>query len=102
MAQLNRDPPWNRHIERDSTVLDANRLAALNAKRHEIDLVLQGIIIDGVAAGVFDSTADASVATNSIISLMNATNRWRRPNGRRSFREITDWYKRFILNGLLA
>jgi hypothetical protein len=33
---------------------------------------------------------------------MNATLRWRRPTGRRSFREVAQWYQRFILHGLTA
>jgi hypothetical protein len=33
---------------------------------------------------------------------MNSTTRWHRPTGRRSFREISEWYKRFIVHGLMT
>lgn len=100
MAQLDRDPPWNRFIEHDAVVLDPHRLASLKALRHQIDTVLKDIIVQGITEGVFDPATDPSVATNTIFSLMNATNRWRHPTGRRTYQEITDWYKHFILKGL--
>jgi AcrR family transcriptional regulator len=89
-------------LARDVTFLDADQKASLTAIRQQIHLMLKEILAQGVREGSFDSTLDTSVATNSILSLMNNTRGWYRPTGRRSSREIQQWYKKFILKGLAA
>lgn len=101
MAQLEHDLPWNRVLERGFD-FNAERTASINAVRHQLHLLLKDIVTQGMADGVFDPTVDASVAVNGVLSLMNATLRWRRPTGRRSFGEVAQWYQRFILHGLTA
>jgi TetR/AcrR family transcriptional regulator, cholesterol catabolism regulator len=100
MEQLERDRSWNQLDERDHVFLDPERLASLNALRHEIHLLVKGILADGIAEGSFDRTMDSSVAANSILSLMNTTVRWWRPGRRQAFREIGEWYKAFVLRGV--
>jgi AcrR family transcriptional regulator len=99
MSQLNRERAWPRYFERDY-FLAPDQLASLNALRHEVHVVLRDIIEQGMAEGVFDPSTDASVAANSILSMLTATTRWRRPSGRRSFDEIVAWYRQFIACGL--
>jgi TetR/AcrR family transcriptional regulator, cholesterol catabolism regulator len=85
---------------RDFIFLDPEHLAAINASRHQIDLMLKRILHQGITEGVFDPDMDVSVATNGILSLMNGTNLWRRPTGRRSSQEIADWYKTLLTDGI--
>jgi AcrR family transcriptional regulator/transposase len=101
MHQLYRDRPWNGLDERDHVFLDPDRLASINAIRHQIQLLLKGILTDGIAEGAFEPNMDPSVTANSIISLMNTTLRWYRTGGRYSIPEIGEWYKHFILRGLV-
>jgi AcrR family transcriptional regulator len=101
MVQLDHNPPWNKVMERDFT-FSGERLSSIHALQHQMDLMLKGIVTQGIGEGVFDPTIDVSVAVNGILSLMNSTTRWHRPAGRRSFREIGEWYKRFIVHGLMT
>jgi AcrR family transcriptional regulator len=101
MLQLDHNPPWNKVIERDFAFSGA-RSSSIGAVQHQTHLLLKGIITEGIAGGVFDPAIDVSVAVNGILSLMNSTTRWHRPTGRRSFREISEWYKRFIVHGLMT
>jgi AcrR family transcriptional regulator len=86
--------------QRDFAFIDPQRMTEINASRHQIHLMLKGILRQGITEGAFDPEMDVSVATNSILSLMNGTNIWRRPSGKRSSQEIADWYKTFIIEGL--
>ena len=70
------------------------------ARKYSVPVIL--LSDQGIAGGVFDPAIDVSVAVNGILSLMNSTTRWHRPTGRRSFREISEWYKRFIVHGLMT
>ncbi|WP_041254996.1 hypothetical protein [Frankia sp. EAN1pec] len=70
MDQLDQDPPWVRLSEQ------------------------------GVDEGAFDPAIDREVATNSIVSLMYSAIRWNLPQGQRSFREVGEFYKVFLLKGL--
>jgi hypothetical protein len=101
MSELENNLPWNRVLERGFE-FNPVRSSSINTLQHQLHLLLKDIITQGMTEGAFDPTMDASVAVNGILSLMNATLRWRRPTGRRSFREVAQWYQRFILQGLTA
>jgi TetR/AcrR family transcriptional regulator, cholesterol catabolism regulator len=87
-------------IEFDLRFLGPERFAAIGEARHKIYLLLKRILTSGIAEGAFDPNTDASVAANSILFLINATQKWHRPSGRQSIQQVADWYKRFILAGL--
>ncbi len=87
-------------VDFDLRFLGAERLAAINAGRHEIYLLLKRIIASGIAEGAFDSMTNPSFAANSILFLINTTPKWHRPGGTRSMQSVADWYKAFILAGL--
>jgi TetR/AcrR family transcriptional regulator, cholesterol catabolism regulator len=101
MAELDRDPPWSGITDYDTVFLEADQLASLKARRHKINVLLKSIITTGMAEGAFDPAVDPSVATNAILCLMTSTVTWYLPSGRSSSREITEWYKAFILKGLM-
>ncbi len=87
MAELDREPPWSGLTDYDSVFLEADQRASLNARRHQINLLLKSIITTGMAEGAFDPTIDPSVATNGILCLMTTTVRWHQPAGRSSLQE---------------
>jgi AcrR family transcriptional regulator len=87
-------------VDFDLRFLGAERLAAINDGRHQIYLMLKRILTMGIAEGEFDPKTDASFAANSILFLMNSTQKWHRPSGTRPIRHVAEWYKRFILAGL--
>ena len=101
MAELDREPPWSGLTDYDSVFLEADQRDSLNARRHQINLLLKSIIATGMAEGAFDPTIDPSVATNGILCLMTTTVRWHQPAGRTSLHGVTEWYKAFILKGLM-
>jgi AcrR family transcriptional regulator len=80
--------------------LGAERLAAVNDGRHEIYLMLKSILTLGITEGEFDPTTDTSFAANSILFLMNSTQKWHQPSDTRPMRQVAEWYKRLILAGL--
>jgi AcrR family transcriptional regulator len=87
-------------IDIDLRFLGAERLAIIGDVRHQIYLLLKRILILGISGGEFDPKTEASFATNSILFMLNSTQKWYRPTGTRSIRQVADWYKRFILAGL--
>jgi AcrR family transcriptional regulator len=89
-------------VEIDLRFLGAERLKAIGDARHQIHTLLKRIIALGMAEGEFDPKTDASFATNSILFLINSTQKWHRPRGANSVRQVADWYKTFILAGLGA
>jgi AcrR family transcriptional regulator len=102
MELIHRDPRWNRLYEQDHVFLGADRLDSLNAIRQEVHSLLMGIVIDGMADGTFEPDTDPSVAAYSILSLIYFTTRWYRPTRRDSYRELSQWFNRFILKGLVG
>jgi AcrR family transcriptional regulator len=87
-------------VDIDLRFLGAERLAVIGEARHQIYLLLKRILTLGIAEGAFDPKTDASFAANSILFLVNTTQKWHRPRGAHSMQEVADWYKRFILAGL--
>jgi len=89
-------------VDIDLRFLGTERLAALGDARHQIHTLLKRIIALGISEGEFDPKIDASFATNSILFLINTTQKWHRPRGANSIQQVADWYKSFILAGLGA
>jgi AcrR family transcriptional regulator len=87
-------------VDIDLRFLGVERLAVIADARHQIYLLLKRIVVLGVGEGAFDPKTDPSFATNSILFLINTTQKWHRPRGANSIRQVADWYKRFILAGL--
>ncbi len=98
---VHHDPRWNTLYEEDRVFLGPDRLEALNALRQEVHSLLTGILIAGIEDGSFDADTDPSIAAYSILALIYFSTRWYRPTARDSFREVTEWFNRFILKGLM-
>jgi AcrR family transcriptional regulator len=101
MSELNNTWRWSRILTEYELARAGNdAIAKVKALRYQIHLILKGILVQGVADGVFDPTFDPSVASNSILSMMNDTRRWFRPTGRKSAEEIVEFYQQFVLKGV--
>jgi TetR/AcrR family transcriptional regulator, cholesterol catabolism regulator len=87
-------------VDIDLRFLGAERLGVIGDVRHQIYLLLKRILVLGISEGEFDPKTEASFAANSILFMLNSTQKWHRPAGARSIRQVTDWYKGFILAGL--
>lgn len=74
--------------------------ASLDTLRQPIEELLKDILGQGVDEGAFDPAIDREVATNSIVSLRYSAIRWNLPRGQRSFREVGEFSKVFLLKGL--
>jgi AcrR family transcriptional regulator len=70
-----------RVINYELAALSEEHLAEIVAIRHDIDVVVRGVVDRGVATGVFD-TPDAHMTAHAILSLGVDVARWFRDEGR--------------------
>ena len=99
---LDANPPYATVAERDVGRLSGERYEQVMAKRNQLHRFVRSIIEQGIAEGSFDPATDPGVATNALFELMNGTRHWFRPDGRKTTKDIGDWYRTFVLRGLAA
>jgi AcrR family transcriptional regulator len=99
---LDANPPYATVAERDVGRLRGDRYEQVMAKRNQLHGFVRSLIEQGIAEGSFDPAIDPGIATNALFELMNGTRHWFRPDGRKSTRDIGEWYREFILRGLAA
>jgi len=97
---LEANPPYAAVAERDVGRLGGERYEQVMAKRNELHGFVRSLIEQGIAEGAFDPGIDPGIATNAIFEMMNGTRHWFRPDGRKTTRDIGEWYREFILKGL--
>lgn len=68
--------------------------------RDAYDSYLEHLIMEGQEAGEFDETIDARLAALGILSMMNGTHIWYRPDGPKAANEIAAGYTKILLSGL--
>jgi AcrR family transcriptional regulator len=85
-----------RVINYELAALSAEHLAEIVAIRHDIDLVVRGVIDRGVAAGVFH-TPDAHMTALAVLSLGIDVARWFRDEGRWTPDEVAVHYRLLAL-----
>ncbi len=82
--------------------LQGERRAQFLEWRRRYEHLLQGIVEEGMAAGVLDPHADPKFATLLILSVVNWLYQWYRPEGPLSPDEIAERFTALILDGLGA
>jgi len=85
-----------RVINYELAALSAEHLAEIATLRHEIDLVVRGVIDRGVAAGVFH-TPDAHMTALAVLSLGIDVARWFRDEGRWTPDQVAVHYRLLAL-----
>ncbi|WP_296604457.1 TetR/AcrR family transcriptional regulator [Nocardioides sp.] len=85
-----------RVINYELSALTDEHLAAIRAIRHDIDVVVRGVLDRGVAAGVF-STPDVRMTALAILSLGIDVARWYRDEGRWTPDQVAAHYRLLAL-----
>ncbi len=85
-----------RVINYELSALTPEHLAEIRAIRHDIDLVVRGVLDRGVAAGVF-TTPDSRMTALAILSLGIDVARWYRDEGRWTPPEVAAHYRLLAL-----
>ncbi len=85
----------------EARALTLKQRRRLIAQRDYFDGLFQGIIQDGIDAGVF-RPVDATLITFALMGMHNWLVLWYREDGRLSPREIAAIFADLVLNGLLA
>jgi TetR/AcrR family transcriptional regulator, cholesterol catabolism regulator len=65
----------------EARMLDEEHRARVIAARDAYEQAFRGVIGDGVAEGAFRAGADPKIASILILSMLNAVERWYRPDG---------------------
>ena len=78
---------------------DAHRARVLEA-RDSYEQAFRDVIAEGIADGSFRSDADPKTASILILSVLNALERWYRPDGSLSRRELVDLITSFVTTAL--
>ena len=71
--------------------LSPENFAAIEAQRRSYETILEDILRDGVAAGVFD-VPDTRVATMALIAMLTGLSHWYREGGRLGLSRIEEIY----------
>lgn len=80
--------------------LTPENFARIEALRRSYEDRLEGILRDGVAAGVFD-VADTKIATLAIIAMLTGVNTWFRAGGRLSLPQVTAQYWEMVRRAVI-
>ncbi len=100
MTGLESLPPALQISESDMGHLQGPRRTEIVALRRQIRSVPREIIAAGVADGSFRADVDPSLATVTIMTLLNSTSRWYRVGGRVDWQQLVDWYVALVMGGL--
>lgn len=69
--------------------------------RDAYENLLKDAIRDGIAAGVFRSDTDVSLASKFLLSSLNQLSRWYRPSGDKTAAEIMEYFVNMFLHGVV-
>ncbi len=81
--------------------LSPQRKAAMLAKRHRYEAYFQTTVEEGMRLGHFH-VEDPRLATLFVLSALNWTYQWLKPDGRLAPRELADLYSRLVVRSLGA
>jgi AcrR family transcriptional regulator len=84
------------------TGLSEARRVQTQARLRQVPDLVRGALQELNAAGRLSPGLDTTVAAFSIIGMVMWTNRWRRPGGRLSSKDVAESIVRLALHGLLA
>ncbi|WP_299042892.1 TetR/AcrR family transcriptional regulator [uncultured Tateyamaria sp.] len=81
--------------------LAPDNFAEIEALRGRYEAVLEGILRDGAAAGVFD-VADPKIVTLAIIAMLTGVTTWFRDEGRLTLTDVQDQYWAMVRKAVVA
>jgi AcrR family transcriptional regulator len=84
----------------EADMLDAGHRARVIAARDEYEGAFRRVITEGVASGAFRSDVDPKMASIFILSILNAVDRWYRPEGELSPAALVERLSGFVLSAL--
>lgn len=91
-----------RTILNEARFLPPDERTPIVEMRDRYEHAVRTVIERGVSRGEFDRSVDPALAAKHVLSLLNALERWYRPNGELSTDHIADDVFRFALGGLGA
>lgn len=88
-------------IDTEIRALEEQQRGAILALRDQYEMLLQGLLGEGMEQGVF-RRVDIKVASYALIAMCTEVATWFRPNGRLSVQQVIDLYTQMITDGLLV
>lgn len=88
-------------IDTEIRALEDENRAYILSLRDTYEALLQGILKDGMAQGVFRQS-DSKVVSYAIIAMCTEVAAWFRPDGRLTTQEVVTLYRQIITQGVLA
>jgi AcrR family transcriptional regulator len=84
----------------EARMLDAEHRSRVIAARDGYEQAFRQVIVDGVSDGSFRSDADPKLSSIFILSILNAIERWYRPEGRTNRNQLVEDLSDFSLGAL--
>ena len=88
-------------IDTEIRALEQKQRGPILALRDQYEMLLQGLLREGMAQGVFQQV-DIKVASYALIAMCTEVATWFRPEGRLSVQQVIDIYTQMITEGLLV
>jgi len=88
-------------IDTEIRALEQEQRGAILALRDQYEMLLQGLLREGMEEGIFRQV-DIKVASYAVIAMCTEVATWFRPDGRLSVQQVIDMYSRMITEGLLV
>jgi AcrR family transcriptional regulator len=94
------NPDVARTYLNEARMLDAEHRSRVIAARDGYEQAFRQVIVDGVSDGSFRSDADPKLSSIFILSILNAIERWYRPEGRTNRNQLVEDLSDFSLGAL--
>ena len=88
-------------IDTEIRALEEEQRGAILALRDQYEMLLQGLLGEGMEQGVFRQV-DRKVASYALIAMCTEVATWFRPDGRLSVQQVINLYTQMITDGLLV
>jgi len=88
-------------IDTEIRALEEEQRGAILALRDQYEMLLQGLLGEGMEQGVF-RRVDIKVSSYALIAMCTEVATWFRPDGRLSVQQVIDLYTQMITGGLLV
>ena len=88
-------------IDTEIRALEEEQRGAILALRDHYEMLLQGLLGEGMEQGIFRQV-DVKVASYALIAMCTEVATWFRPEGRLSVQQVIDLYTQMITGGLLV
>ena len=88
-------------IDTEIRALEDEQRGAILALRDQYEILLQGLLREGMEQGIFRQV-DIKIASYALIAMCTEVATWFRPDGRLSVQQVIDIYSQMITEGLLV